>query len=394
MRVNQVYQTLNSLASQLFGSSAPTVTDTTGLRALGNYVIGTSGLDKFMNLFVDRIGKTVVRTVDTRTEFPDLMRNEFEMGAMLAKINLQPIQARSNVAWEITDPAFTPTLLDVNAPNAFVTYFTGVSTWREQQTIPHEPMLNSAFNSAEQMAAFTAGIIKNMNDVNVRNINLAAQGAIASIAVEKALGGSNSYVNLVTLYNSTFTPATPLTAATAKIDPDFYRWSTGIIKLFIEYLELESVLYNEGDGQGNPVARVTYRDNLHVWLNTWYVEYAKRYMQSDVFNADLVSMGTKYKEVKTWQGVGTTLPNYDDTTTIKAIASDGSTVELADVVGMLVDREAIGIGKFNLKTPTFTNPIDQYTNYAINANVMHYVDLSENAIIFALSDPVITAPTP
>ena len=143
MQVNQVYSIVNSLASQLFGSAAVAVTDTRGLRSLGAQVGSVAGYDKFLSLLVDRIGKTIVRTLDSEVEFPGLIRDDMEYGAMLQKITVNLPDAINNDAWDISSPGFTPTNFDIHLPVATVTYFAGIATWKVQQTIPHEPMLNS-----------------------------------------------------------------------------------------------------------------------------------------------------------------------------------------------------------------------------------------------------------
>ena len=388
MKVSQVYSIVNSIQRQLFGSTAIAVTDTTGLVALGEQLAATNLYDKFVGALVDRIGKTIVRTLDTKLEFPDLMRNEFEFGAMLSKINFNIPDAENNSAYDIADPNFTPDQFDVKLPVVNVTYFKGVSTWRVMVTVPDEPLLNSAFTSATEMLAFINGITDSMEKSMIVKINAVSRAAIATMIAEKADLSSASFINLLTPYN-TLVP-TPLTAAEALISPEFLRWSGAQIELILDYLDTESELYNEAFPDGTKMPRRTTRENCHVWLHSQYTNSMKTFMQADTFNASMVELPL-YKSIKMWQGSGqTVVPSASDTMEINIKTKSGDSVKCDYVLGCFADREAIGIGKYQVKTAADRNNIDGYTNTATLASIMHYIDLTENVVVFSLADPVIT----
>lgn len=388
MKVSQVYAVVNSLQSQLFGSSAVAVTDTRGLRSLGDQVIGSSGMDKFVNALVDRIGKTILRTLDTKVEFPDLLRNEFEFGAVLQKINFNVPAADENTAWNISDPSFTPDQFDVTVPDVKVVYFTGTATWRVRATIPDDPMLNSAFDSAQNMAAFISGITDAMEKSMILKINAVSRATIASLIAEKADMGSAAFINVLTVYNSTHTPT--LTKVQALESPDFLRWLAYFTHTTFGYMDTESTLYNEVFPDNTKVPRRTSRDNMHVWLHSIVAAANSVFLQSDTYHRELVEM-PMYKEIKMWQGSGTSvIPDPADTMTIHVKAESGDDVECTYVIGCFADRESIGIGKYQVKVATDRNNINGYTNFATLANIGHYIDLTENAVIFALEDPTVT----
>lgn len=65
--VNQIYTLINEVAKQTFGESAVTVTDTSTLVALGDKVLSSDvDTDKFAKTLVDRIGRTIFLSEDTR----------------------------------------------------------------------------------------------------------------------------------------------------------------------------------------------------------------------------------------------------------------------------------------------------------------------------------------
>lgn len=389
MVVNQVYSIVNSLQSQLFGSSAIAVTDTRGLRALGQQLSGSNLYDKFTNALVDRIGKTIVRTLDSKLEFPGLMRSEFDFACMLQKVNVNIPDADNNSAWDIANPAFTPDQFDVTVPDVKVLYFKGTSTFRVRITIPDRPLLDSAFTSAEEMAAFIQGITDSMEKSMIEKLNAVSKAAIASAFVEKADISSATVINMLTLYNSTHTP-TISTPEEANESPEFQRWLSYQMGLTLQYLDTASELYNEAFPDGTKLARRSSRENLHCWILSQVANANKAFMASDTFWRDMVSLPL-YKEVKMWQGSGTTpLPTLADASTIHALAENGDDVEMTYVIAAFADRESIGVCKYDLKTASDRNNINGYTNIATMANLMFAVDLTENIVVFTLADPTIT----
>lgn len=390
MKVTQEYAVINSLARQAFGQAAPTITDATGLRTFGTMVLSTEqNMDKFIGAFLDRIRSTRFRTLDLRLEFPELMRDISEWGAIRQKVNFNLPEAEVNAAWNIGEQGFTPTLYDIKKPSAFTSYFSGLATWRIMQTIPHEPLMNSGFASAEGFRGFTEGVIRAMDQKDIININNAAKAAIGSLAAEKAVRSSRSVIDVVALYNTEMRPATALTDVTAPTNKEWQRWFSGFLRNLIRYMEQPSALYNEGDGAGNAVIRATARDNMHVYLNAAAVTAVETNLGADTFHNELVSL-PYYRESVAWQGLGTAAaPSMADAMTINQKTDSGASVNMK-VLGMLFDREALVMGDFNQRIDTAVNMIDGYTNYAQKTNIQYHGDLSENAVILTLGTPTIT----
>ena len=154
MKAKQIYSLLNDINAQMWGEDAVDVYDASGIVSLGNAVLSSqTDTDTFLNALVDRIGKTIIRTLDLELDFPTLFMNEFEFGAILQKITVNPFDAIANSAWEVGENGFTPTLLDVNKPSVTVKMFKGATTWRFAVTIPDD-LFMSAFTDAGSMGNF------------------------------------------------------------------------------------------------------------------------------------------------------------------------------------------------------------------------------------------------
>ena len=381
MKVNQVYSILNDINSQLFGDSVLATHNLSGIISMGTNVIGNAvSTDKFLNLLVDRIGKTVIRRLDAQLDFPSLYMNEFQFGAVLAKYNVQPIQAVSSNNWEIGQGGFTPSFADIHKPSVSVKYFDGLDTASFIVTIPFHQM-ESAFTSESAMAAFFDAIVAALNDSLVVSINNMSRTAVNNFIAEK-IKATNGIINLLTEYNATFTPT--LTQAEAIVSPNFLRFASARIKQYMKYMSQPSVLYNV---DGN--LRATQRDNMHVLVNTEFAVNSQVWLESDTYWKELVSLGG-YTEVPFWQGDHTAAGDnaFADNSSIDVIPSSEegqltpTTIQQDGIIAVLADRQAIAVGINKRRSGTWTNPIDMYTNIKEEFDTQYINDLGENGLVF------------
>ena len=126
MNINQIYGLINDVNEQLWGVDAVDTHDLSGLIALGKQFSGDLvGADKFLNKLVDRIGKTVIRTLDVELDFPSLYMDSFSFGSMLQKISVNPMASIQTSEWLVGNNDFTPTFANVvKHDDIHVTYFT------------------------------------------------------------------------------------------------------------------------------------------------------------------------------------------------------------------------------------------------------------------------------
>lgn len=402
MKAKQIYTLLNDINAQMWGEDAVDVYDASGIVSLGNAVLSSqTDTDAFLNALVDRIGKTIIRTLDLELDFPTLFMNEFEFGAILQKITVNPFDAIANSAWEVGENGFTPTLLDVNKPSVTVKMFKGATTWRFAVTIPDD-LFMSAFTDAGSMGNFITAITSAMNDSMVMSINNMSRTAINNFIAEK-FKNDNGCINVLEAYNTLFAD-NALTEAEAMVSKEFYRFATNYIRKYITYLSQPSKLYNV-DG----TLRVTARDNMHVLMLTDFVAGFDSYLSSDSFHNDVLGMPL-YSEVAYWQG---NLGEDDDSNDIINDFSINSSINIvpsseeseADptkrtainkggIICVLADRQAVAVGINRRRAGAFYNSIDGYENIKSDATIQWINDLGENGIIFYMEDTREPEPTP
>lgn len=390
MKVNQIYSLLNDINAQMFGSDAIDVHDLSGIISMGQSIVGDgTQTDKFLGKLVDRIGKTVIRTLDLELDFPQLYMDSFEFGAVLQKITVSPFDAIASSEWNVGEPGFTPTYDTVmKNQKVFVRYFTDSTTFKFQTTIPDQ-LFETAFTSESMMGQFIDAIINAMTDSMTIALNNMSRTAVNNFIAEK-IKASNGVVNLLAGYNTLLGAGNEITVDKAMHDKEFARYASTEIRKYIKYLSQPSVLYNVGDGSGGEVLRATARDNMHVMMLTDLVSLFDAYLISDSYR-DVFDL-PKFNEVAYWQGNkdASAVNDFDTNSSIKVTPSSEAgkesptNVEQSGIVCVLADRLAIATGLNKRRAGSFYNSIDGYSNISQTATIQYINDLSENGIIFVV----------
>ena len=375
MTVKQIYTLLNDTAAQVYGRDAVSTLDLEGMLSLRDTVLG-SGTDKFLNTLVDRIGKTVIRTLDFTSTFPNFIMNDFQFGCILQKLNVQPFAAKSQDAWKVGEQGFTPNLYTIDKADVRQSFFNNANAWEIDVTIPDQ-MFKTAFTSAEAMDAFITAIFDSIQtSLNIQLENETRLGILGFIA--EKIKAQNGVVNLLTLYNATI--PTPITAAQAMVSKEFLQFAGKIMRNYIKYMGKPSVLYNN-DGW----IRATARDNMHVMMLTEFVSAFSTYYSSEVYWEEMVRL-PYFTEVEYWQGSGNSAPNFADASKIDVEApSDGTAVAQGGIIAVFADRQAIGTGLYDRFSAADRNNRNRYTNYTEGVTIQTFVDTSENGVVFLVA---------
>lgn len=399
MNINQIYGLINDVNEQLWGVDAVDTHDLSGLIALGKQFSGDLvGADKFLNKLVDRIGKTVIRTLDVELDFPSLYRDSFDFGAMLQKITVNPMSSIQTSEWLVGNNDFTPTFANVVKHNDIhVTYFTDADTFKFMTTIPDD-LFFTAFTSEEMMSNFIDAIIGAMSDSVIMSVNNFSRTSVNNFMAEKIIAG-NGVINLLEGYNALVGVGNTLTADEAMHSKEFARYASQEIRKYVKYLSQPSALYNIGGADGAPIIRATQRDNMHVMFLTDLVCLFDSYLLSDSYR-DLYDI-PNFTEVAYWQGndsasgmnkfsVNSSIDIIPSSQKSVTTVSDRYAVQQSGIVALLADRQAIAIGINKRRASSFRNDIDAYTNYATSITQQMINDLSESAILFVVADSVAT----
>ena len=381
MEVKQVYDFINSIARQAYGEDAIQATDLTGLIAMGDFVLSSETTkDPYLNTFVDRIGKTVVGVRAYRRKNKSVMMNTFEYGSVMQKISIEPFTAKKGEHWDLADGKTLGTW-ELAKPKARQKLFSGLTTWQCDVSIP-DFQLKSAFTSPEKMSAFIDAVFMTMDNTLEVDLEQYEGMAYCNFIAEKIYHQANEgtgvhVVYLLQDYNSEF--GASLTAEQALHTLDFYKYSTQQVKLWLTRMERMSELFNL-----DAMKRFTPRSEARVTLLTDFVSGVDTYLQSDTFHNELTAL-PYYTEVPYWQGSGQEY-GFGELSAIDITTSSGNVVKQGGVIGLISDIEAVGMTCDNRRTKSAYDANTEITTYFNKADIRYYNDMSENGIVFVVTD--------
>ena len=387
MKVTQIYDFLNSLTEEVLGKTDLAVKNLTDMISMGDEVLSSDKTtDKFVNVLVDRIGKTIISNKPYSASVKKFMVDSFTFGAILQKIYVEPMTSSKSDTWDLQNNNSVDQYV-ISKPIVKQKLFSGITTWDVKVTIP-DVQLRSAFNNETSMATFIDAIFTAMlNSIELRiesMVNMTICNFMANkIAHYKtAVGGSLGVVNLLADYNTLKGLATPLTAELALRDSDFLKYASDTINKYIKRMERMSTLFNDEEYQ-----RFTTADRLRVILHLDFESAFTTFLESDTFHNELVKLPL-HDTVPYWQGSGKDY-SFAESSYIGLTTSDGKyTVEQTGIVGLIADVESIGVTIYDRRTKSSYNAGGEYTNYFNKADIGYYNDMSENGVVFIIADAV------
>lgn len=387
MEVKQIHTLINSVSEEVLGTKELVSEDLTGLVDLGNEVFNQNAVDNYVKSLVNHIGKVVFVNRPYAGKIPSVLMDAWEFGSVLEKISADLPEAEENKSWELTDG--TDYSQDVfHKPQVTAKFFNSKVTFEVPVSIT-ERQVKESFSNAEQLNAFLSMIYNAVEKsitiktdaLIMRTINnMIAQTLIADsaafggdVAPDYTSASTARSVNLLKLYNDN--KGTTLTAEKALTDPDFIKFASYTIGLYTDRLASISSVFNIG---GKP--RFTPRENLHVVLLSDFEKAARAYLYSDTYNKEQVLLPNA-ESVPFWQGSGTKY-EFGSTAHITIKETGGKPVEISGVLGVMFDRDALGVCNLNRRVTTNYNAKAEFFNNYYKFDAGYFNDTNENFVVF------------
>ena len=187
-------------------------------------------------------------------------------------------------------------------------------------------------------------------------------------------------VNLLALYNATVT--TPIAAEDALYNSDFIRFASFTMKNYIGRLKTISTLFNIGG-----TAKFTPADKLKVVLLDEFKNAAEVYLYDGLnqYNTDGIKFPVDADGVTYWQGSGTDYA-FDSTSSIDVKTPSGDDVSVSGILGVMFDRDALGVANLDRRVTTNYNPKSEFWNEWHKSDAGYFLDLDENFVVFFVAD--------
>jgi hypothetical protein len=406
MKAKQIYEIINQVSREVLGREDIVTEDLTGIVDLGTEVFNQNAVDNYVKSLVNHIGKVIFVNRPYAGKVPSVLMDAWEFGSVLEKISADVPEAEENDTWNLTDGQ-TYAQDVFHKPTVTAKFFNSKVTFEVPVSIT-ERQVKESFSNAAQLNGFIsmiyAAVEKSMtikaDALIMRTINNMIAETVLADAVAFGVTAENltsadlssastaRCVNLLKLYNDKYFPATPapgegeptpnpdaLTAAKAITDPDFIRFASYVMGTYADRLQSISTVFNVGGKE-----RFTPKDMLHVVLLSDFAKAAQTYLYSDTFNRGDVLL-PQAETVPFWQGSG---KNYDFASTgnIKVKESGGKNVEISGVLGVMFDRDALGVCNLDRRVTTNYNAKAEFFNNYYKFDAGYFNDTNENFVVF------------
>lgn len=396
MEMKQVASFTNSVVKEVIGETALIAEDLSNVVDIGNEIFNANAFDAYVKTLINHIGKVVFVDRAYAGSAPSVLMDSWEYGSILEKISSEMPVAIENPSWQLVNgTSYDPHVF--NQPTASAKFFNKRTTFEIDRSIT-ELQVKQSFSNAQQLNGFISMLLNEtekaltvrMDSLIMRTINnmiletVLADYPITTAGTAPDLTKSSGVkaVNLLYLYNTKFTKT--LTAPAAITDPEFIRFAAFTIGLYTDRLTRMSTLFNAGAKQ-----RFTPRDlQHHVYLSE-FIRSADVYLQSDTFHDEFTRI-TQGESVPFWQGSGVDYA-LSSTGTVKGVAVSNSTAEttttltVPGILGVIFDRDSLGVANFDRRVTTQYNAKAEFTNYFYKQDAGYFNDLNENFVVFFMA---------
>lgn len=396
MKVTQLHTLLSTVMGEVLGETVVVAENLENVVEIGRTVVDTDNVDSYVKKLVNHIGKVIFAERLYAGGVPSVLMDAWEFGSILEKVSSELPTAQENDTWDLTDGKnYSPDVF--YKPKVSAKFFNSKTTFEIPLSFT-ERQVKESFSNREQLNGFISMLVTGVENSMTVKLDALIMRTINHMIGETLVDGlttvdntdpenpvstfdpsgtSVKAVNLLKLFNDQ--SSVPLTADSALSNPDFIRFATYTIGLYQDRMSKISTLFNVGKKE-----RFTPRDLQHVVLLSDFSKASETYLLSNTFNQDRVVL-PKHESVPYWQGSGVNY-GFADVSSINVKTSSGAEVEMSGILGIIFDRDALGVTNLDRRVTTNYNPkAEFYTNfYKFDAGF--YNDLDENFVVFFVGE--------
>lgn len=389
MTVEQIYELVNSTTAQVLGKTDIVANDLSNVVDVGTEIFNANAVDNYVKSLVDHIGKVIFVNRPYFGSVPSVLKDAWEFGSVLEKIQADLPEAVENNTWDLTDGTdYSPNVF--YKPSVSAKFFNSKTTFEIDISFT-ERQVKESFSNAAQLNAFISMIfnaVEKSMSVKIDSLVMSTIDNAIGLVLNKNFSGvtngdysaSNSVqaVNLLKLYNDN--NGTSLTADNCLNNTDFLKFASMQISLYKDRLSKMSTLFNNGGK-----ARFTPADRLHIVALAEFMASFDTYLQADTFHNEITKLPNGVERVAFWQGSGTDY-GFDSTSDIHVNITDGSdsTVEItaSGILAVMFDDDALGVCNLDRRVTTNYNPKAEFYNNFYKFDCSYFNDMNENFVVF------------
>lgn len=384
MNVKQVKNIVNTATNEALGREVVVAEDLSNVVDLGDELFNANAVDNYVRSLVNHIGRMVFDDRAYRGSAPSVLMDGWEFSSVLEKVQTDLPLATENESWELENgTSYDPNIF--YAPKVSAKFFNKRVTFEVPMSFT-EKHVKESFSNAQQMNGFLSMLYNavekamtvKIDALTMRTINNMTGETLYSEYNTDNYGASSGVraVNLLYLYKQRF-PDAVITAEQALTTPEFIRFASLTMKNYIKRLSKMSTLFNVGGKE-----RFTPADLLHVVLLSDFESSAEVYLYDGQgqFNVDNVRL-PRAETVPYWQGSGTSYA-FGDTSKINITTSDAHVINASGILGVMFDREALGVTNLDRRVTSNYNPKAEFFTNWYKFDAGYFNDLNENFVVF------------
>lgn len=386
MEVKQIYEIMNGITNEMLGDSVIVAEDLSNIVELGQQFESVVGLDNYVRKLPDHVGKVLFVSRRYGGRVPSVIYDGWEYGSILEKLAARIPEAVENEDWSLNDgQSYDPNIF--HAPDVYGEFWNKRTTFEIDMSIT-EDQVKSSFSSVTQLNSFLSMIqmsIENsltikLDALIMRTINnMIGETMYAEVPSGTYTGRSGvKAVNLLYEYNVAMygsSTGSYLSADAALHTPEFIRFASMTMGNYVDRIKVASTLFNIGGEM-----RFTPDDMLHIVLLSEFKNAAAAYLQSDTYHDEYTRL-PEAESVAFWQGSGTDFA-FSSTSEVKIKTSSGHDVDVSGVIGIMFDRDALGVCNQERKVNTHFNEKASFWNYFYKQFAGYFNDTNENFVVF------------
>ena len=384
--------------------------DLTEIVDIGKKIFDATSVDNYVAKLIDHIGKVIFVDRKYSPVVPSVLKDGWEYGSILEKIDADMPESESNPKWELEDGKVYEQDKFIKPKNVRVKFFNDATTFQIRMSYT-EDQVKESFSSLNQLNAFFSMIdtkIRNKMAVDYANLVRATINSFIAGTVYKdansLLNGSthkydfssgNSYVRTINLLGEyktenpdglTADELTALTPSVAMKKLRFLKYCAYKIMLISDRMADISTLFNIGGKE-----RFTPKDLQHIVLLSDFEKAANVYLESDTFHNELSRL-PKAESINYWQGTGNDY-SFDSVSKIHVkskVTADGETFNSVEtivegVIGVIFDNDALGVNNERSKTTSHYNANGDFINNFYKSFARYFNDFDENCVVFIVA---------
>lgn len=408
MLVEQITDVVQQLANESLGTEEVVTVDVENVVSTAKTVYDALGLDNYVKKLINHIGRVVFVNRPYKAKAPNVLMDGWEFGSILEKVDSDLPDSQQNMSWNLQDGTEYNQDIFKGAKNVRAYFFNDKTTYEIQISVV-EMQVKESFSNVNQLNGFFSMIytkINNRIELDNRNLIMTTINNMICATIYRnfsslrqedgtfnfANNSKVSAINILGLYKETnpdmllAEELAQITAGNCLQNTRFIKFAALQIALASERMSDYSTLFNIGARE-----RFTPKEYQKLVLLSEFAKSADVYLQSSTFHEEYTKL-PQSETVVYWQGTGT---DYKFSSTSKIhlsnknyinesgeVNSASTEIQVSGILGVLFDRDALGINNYNRRVPSHYNAKGEFVNYFYKVDARYFNDFNENFVVF------------